>query len=680
MLRAIFLSLLLASGLWAQKRPFDVQALLKVARISDPQVSPDGKTVAFTVERVDLENNRKISNIFVVPLNLGPVRKLTFVGTRNERPRWSPDSRRIAFISDRSGSSQVWLMDADGLHPQQVTSLSTEAGGVLFAPDGKHLVFTSDVYPECATQACNQQRLEAEKAAKVQARIYTSLLYRHWDHWKSSRRTHLLVTDVSGGEAKDLTPGTRDVPPFSLGGPDDYTISPDGGELCYAMKPDPEPAVSTNSELYTVPLAGGQPTKITFNIGADNSPVYSPNGDYIAYRSQLRSGYESDRWRLVVMNRATGEARLLTEGLDRSVGSITWSPDSTRLFFTVEDRGRQVIQMISITGGGVKVIASGPSHLDDVQLTADGKTMVYTEQSASHPAEVCRASSTGGIGVPLTRLNDTLLADYQLTPAEEFWVAGAEQSQVHSFLVKPFSFQAGKKYPVLLLIHGGPQGAWGESWSYRWNPQVFAAAGYVVVMPNPRGSTGYGQKFTDEINSDWGGKVYGDIMSVVDHVAGLPYADRARMGAAGGSYGGYMVDWMLGHTDRFKAFVSHAGVFDLRSMFGETEELWFPLWEFRGTPWSNPETYDEWSPSHYVKEFKTPTLVIAGERDYRVPYGQGLQLFTALQLQNVPSKLLLFPDEGHWILKPQNSVLWHQTFLDWIDTWVKNRAGGTSEP
>ena len=671
MVRAITLGLVLAASSWAQKAPFDIQALMKVQRIGDPQLSPDGATVAFTAQKVDIDGNAKPTQIYVVPLAGGSPKQLTTEGKSNERPRWSPDSAQIAYVSDRSGSSQIWLMKADGSAPKQVTHLSTEAGGVLFSPDGKRLVFTSEIYPDCPDDACNMKRLEAEKASKVTARIYTSLLYRHWTHWQGQRRSHLFAIGVDGAGLKDLTPGTREAPPFSLGGPDDYAISPDGQELCFVMMTDPEPAVSTNSDLYVVPMAGGPPAKITSNLGADNSPQYSPNGKQLAYRTQMRAGYESDRWRLVVVERSSGEAHLLTENLDRWVGSFVWAPDSSRLFFTEEDRGRQVIQMIAVTGGASRAVASGRSSLDDIQLSADGKTMIYTEQSASRPVEIFRASSTGGTSVALTHLNDDLLAKYQLTPAEEFWTEGAEQAQVHSFLVKPPGFQADKKYPVLFLIHGGPQGAWGESWTYRWNAQVFAAAGYVVVMPNPRGSTGYGQKFIDEINADWGGRAFGDIMAVADSVAKLPYADPDRTAAAGASYGGYMVDWMLGHTTRFKALVSHAGVYDLRSEAGETEELWFPLWEYRGAPWDDPEMYARWSPSFFVKEFKTPTLVTHGELDYRVPVGQGLQLFTALQLQKVPSKLLLFPDEGHWISKPQNSVLWYKTAIDWIDSWVK---------
>ncbi len=392
----------------------------------------------------------------------------------------------------------------------------------------------------------------------------------------------------------------------------------------------------------------------------------------MAYRSQERAGYESDRWKLVVLTRDSGQTAVLTESLDRPVNSFTWTSDSTRIFFTVEDRGRQVIQMIPATGGGARVIASGASKIDDVQLSPDGKMMIYTEQRASRPVEIFQVSSSGGSAIPLTHLNDSIFNTYQSTPAEEFWVDGPDGTRAHSFVVKPFGFDKTKKYPVLFLIHGGPQGAWGEDWTYRWNAQVFAGAGYIVVMPNPRGSTGYGQKFTDEINGDWGGKVYDDLMAVVDHVAGLPYADSNRMAAAGGSYGGYMVNWILGHSNRFKALISHAGVYDLRSMFGETEELWFPMWEFRGTPCDNPDLYAKMSPSYYAKEFKTPTLVIHGELDFRVPYGQGLQLFTALQMQKAPSKLLVFPDEGHWITKPQNSALWYKTFLDWLEKWVKS--------
>jgi dipeptidyl aminopeptidase/acylaminoacyl peptidase len=675
--RSSWLILALATGLLAQKRPFDVNALMKVGRITEPQLSPDGKTVAFTVQTIDLNQNTKPKQIYTVPISGGTPQPITSDGQDNERPEWSPDSTHIAFISDRGGSAQVWIMSADGSSPRQITRLSTEAGGVLFSPDGKKLVFTSSVYPECPDDACNKARLEAEKNDKVKARSYTTLLYRHWTEWQDKRRSHLFSIDVDGGALKDLTPGNRDVPPFSLGGPDDYAISSDSKEVCYSMNADAVPATSTNSDLFAVSINGGDSTKITLNPGADSGPQYSPDGKSLAYRSQARNGYESDRWRLIVLERATGKVNVLTDSLDRSVESFKWSPDSNAIFFTSIDRGRQGIQMIPAAGGASRMIVGGPFTYDDMQFTADGKTLIYSGQSGSAPVEIFRASSTGGAPVALTHLNDALLAGYALTPLEDFWVDSADKTRIQGFIVKPPNFDAGRKYPVLMLIHGGPEGEWGESWMYRWNAQVFAAAGYVVVMPNPRGSFGYGQKFTEDIKDDWGGKPFEDIMAATDYAAGLPYADSNRMAAAGGSYGGYMIDWLLGHTQRFKALISHAGVFDLRSEFGGTEELWFPLWEFSGTPWDNPDTYAKWSPSYYVKDFHTPTLVIQGEQDFRVPYTQGLQLFTALQLQKVPSKLLDFPDEGHWVLKPQNSVLWYNSFLDWIGEWTKSSAPPT---
>ncbi|GIU73565.1 MAG: peptidase S9 [Bryobacteraceae bacterium] len=662
----------------AQKAPFTAEAMMKLKRISDPSVAPDGSAVVYTVGEVDLEKNVIDRQVWISPLAGGPARKVTSEG-RNWGARFSPDAKRIAFLSTRSGSAQVWVMDALGENPRQVTHLSTEADGVIWSGDGRTLVFTSEVYPECnADDGCNRKRMEEEQKNPVKARVYDRLLYRHWNQWKGRRVRHLMAVSLDDGKVRDLTPGTRfDVPPFSLNGGPDYAVSPDGKEVCYAANFDEDQATSTNWELYVVPIEGPgegrEAKKISTSPGADASPKYSPDGRWLAWRMQTRAGYESDRWRLVVLERETGQLTVLTENLDRHVTGFAWHPDSKRLAFTVEDRGRQQAHLIPVTGGGTRVITQGAAHVDDLQFTSDGRTLVYTEMSGSSPVEIYRAASGGGTPQPVTRLNDALLESYDLRRLEDFTVAGADNTPVHSFLLKPPNFDANRKYPVLFLIHGGPQGAWGETFSFRWNPQVFATAGFVVVMPNPRGSTGYGTKFTDEINGDWGGKVYDDIMAVVRHVERLPYVDPERFAAAGGSYGGYMVNWILGHTDRFRALVSHAGVYDLYSMGGETEELWFPLWEFKGLPWENPEMYDKWSPSRYAANFRTPTLVIHGELDYRVPYGQGLQLFTALQVKKVPSKLVLFPDEGHWVLKPQNSLFWYRTFLDWVTEWTAKK-------
>lgn len=661
----------------AQKVPFNFDTMMRIARISEPQLSPDGKSVAFTAQRIDLAENTKPSQIYIVPVEGGAPQQITREGSSNTRPQWIAGSEHIVFVSNRSGKSQIWQMRADGSETKQLTNLSTEANGVTVSPDGKQFLFTSDVYPSCGLtgnfdDSCNQDRLTKEQESKVKARIYTKLLYRHWNEYGSVRRRHLFIQDLDESKPRDLTPGNFDVPPFSLGGPDGYAISPDSKEVAYVANTDEDLATSTNSDLFTISTAGGEAKRITSNPAADEGPRYSPDGKLIAYRTQSRAGYESDRWRLVVIERASGRIIKLTEGVDRPVQEYTWSPDSSRLFVVTEDHGKHPLSMTSLTGNSIQVIAAGNSSISDVQFTADGKTMIYTEQSASRPTEIFRAVSKGGTGMPLTRLNDAIFSQSQLSSLEQISVDGAKGDKVESFLVKPPNFNLNTRYPVIFLIHGGPQGSWGESWSYRWNPQVFAGAGYLVVMPNPRGSTGYGQQFTDGVNADWGGRAYEDIMATVDYVQNLPYVDKDRMGAAGGSYGGYMVNWILGHTNRFKALVSHAGVFDLRSEAGETEELWFPKWEFQGMPWDNPELYARWSPSYYVRDFRTPTLVIHGELDYRVPVGQGQQLFTALQLKKVHSKLIQFPDEGHWIQKPQNSALWYNSVLDWFNEFLKN--------
>jgi len=663
-------------------KPFDIWALQRITRISDPQLSPDGSTVAFVGEKILLSDNATRKHIYTLSIDGGDARRLTFDGKANTRPRWSPDSSQIAFISDQGGSSQIWLMAADGDDQRRVTDLPSEAGGVMFFPDGLRLLLTSRVFADCGVEmACNQRGLRERDENPVQAQAYDELLYRRWNEWDDGRVSHLFVADLDTGALTDLTPGDFDVPPFSLGGPDAYDIAPDGRELCFAAAVGEKPAVSTNVDLFVVNLENGTaPLVLTQGSATETSPLYSPDGRYLAYRAQVRPGYESDRYRLMLLDRNSGEVASLTENLDRWVSEIAWAPDSSRLFFTAEDRGHAPIFTVAAGGGGMQTVVFGDAHHGDVQLTPDGRSMIYSVHSASHPAEIYRGFSSGGPPVQLTHLNDDVMDEYQISEVEEVTYDGSDGTAISGFLVQPPNFDFERKYPLLLLIHGGPQGAWGESWSYRWNPQVFASAGYIVFMPNPRGSTGYGQALTDAINGDWGGRVYEDIMAGVDHVLRRPYVDSNKLVAAGGSYGGYMVNWMLGHSTRFRAFVSHAGVYDLRSMFGATEELFFPIWEFNGTPWENPEVYERWSPSGFAGEFQTPTLVVHGEKDYRVPVTQSMQLFTALQLREIPSKFLHFPDEGHWILKPRNSIHWYDTVIDWLDKWTEQYHKQTDPP
>jgi dipeptidyl aminopeptidase/acylaminoacyl peptidase len=679
---AFVLSAMILSAAPAQS-PFTFDAMMRLARIDDPQLSPDGKWVVFTVQTVDMQNNTKPAQIYIVPVDASaPARQITNQGMTNVRPRWTPDSKRIVFVSDRMNGSQIWSMSPDGGDARQLTNLPTGADGVTVSPDGKLLLFTSDVYPSCAAPdsppgvayngACNKSKLDAEAASKMHARVFYSLLYRHWTQYQGNRRQHLLIQEMGVmAPARDLTPGDLNVPPFSLDGPPGYVFTPDSTQITYVANTDPDLSTSTNSDLFSVAAAGGPAKRITTNPGADEGPLYSPDGKYLAYRTQLRGGYESDLWRLAILDLASGQMSTMADSLDRWVESYTWAPDSKAIFFTVDDHGTTPLYMIPVAGGSMRTVAQGPTSVGSVQFTSDNKIMIYSEQSGSRPAEIKRAESKGGPTTQLTHLNDAVLNASIPTPLETIAVDGGDGAKIESFVAKPPGFNPDTKYPVLFMIHGGPEGDWGQSWSYRWNAQVFAGAGYVVVMPNPHGSVGYGQSFTDAVNGDWGGVAYEDIMATVDYVSNLPYVDKDRMAAAGGSYGGYMVDWILGHTDRFKALVSHAGVFDLRSEMGTTEELWFPKWEFQGFYWENPQMYDKWSPSSYVKNFRTPTLVTHGELDYRVPIGQGQQLFTALQVNKIPSKMVQFPDEGHWILKPQNSQFWYETVIDWLNEFTR---------
>ena len=662
-----------------QAKQFTIDDLLGIRRVSDPQLSPDGRWVAYNIADTDKQANKRINQIYVVSIDGSASRQLTTERQSSNSPRWSPDGKRLAFVSARDGESQIWTIEVESGETKKISNISTGADGPVWSPDGRLIALVSEVHPDCASDDCNKKRADQAAQSKVKAKVADRLLYRHWNGWKEGKRSHIFVVAADGsGELRDLTPGDWDAPPFSLGGPVNYAFSPDSKELAFARNTDRDEARSTNSDIFVVPVAGGEARRLTAdNPAGDLSPQYSPDGRYLAYRAQAQPGFESDRWRLVLYDRRTGLSHSVTEQFDSSVESFVFSPDSQTVYLAALERGRQPVFEVPAGGGAVrKLISDG--YNDDLQVSSDGRTMIFTRQSATRPVEIFK-TVIGASGVSqLTKVNESMLADFGLRAMEDVTWEGAGGTRVHGFLTKPANFAAAKKYPLIVLIHGGPQGAWSDSWSYRWNPQLFAAAGYVVFSPNPRGSFGYGQKFVDEISGDWGGKAYVDIMNGVAYVASLPFVDRDRIGAAGGSYGGYMVNWIEGHNNdprvKFKALVSHAGVYNLTSMYGATEELWFVEWELKGMPWTNPEMYAKWSPHNFVKEFKTPCLVIHGELDYRVPVGEGLQLFTALQRQGVESKLLVYPDEGHWVLKPQNSELWYNTVLDWFDSHLKNKS------
>ncbi|HYO91861.1 MAG TPA: S9 family peptidase, partial [Pyrinomonadaceae bacterium] len=598
-LSILLIALMAVSSAQAQAKPLTINDLLKIRRVGDPQLSPDGRWVAYTISDLNWDANRRVTQIYLISVDGGEPKQLTNAPQSSSGPRWSPDGKRLAFVSAREGGQQVWTVDIVTGEQKRVTNISTGASDPVWSPDGRMVAFVSDIYPECTTDDCNRKREEQAESSKVKAKIADRLLFRHWNTWKEGKRTHVFVAPVDGSApARDMTPGDYDAPPFSLGGPTDYAFSPDSKELVFARNTDKVEATSTNGDLFIVPVTGGEAQRITGkNMGNDLSPVYSPDGRFIAYRSQGRAGFESDRWQLMLFDRKSGQSRSLTPTLDVSVESITFTPDGQKIYFTGTERGKQLVYTVPAVVGGTftKLITEGFN--DDVKISSDGKSLVFSRMTSVMPTEIFRANADGSNVTQLTKTND--LTPYGLRPAEEVTWTGAGGTKIYGYVIKPADFSQTKKYPMITLIHGGPQGAWNENWGYRWNPYVFASAGYVVFMPNPRGSTGYGQQFTDEISGDWGGKAYTDIMNGVAHVLGLGYVDKERLGAAGGSYGGYMVNWIEGHNDdprfQFKTLVSHAGVYNLVSMYGATEELWFTDWEFKGAPWDNPEMYTRWS-------------------------------------------------------------------------------------
>ncbi len=663
-------ALFLATAAFAQ-HTMRFEDLAAIHRIGGPQLSPDGKWLAYDVSTPDLAANKSFSGVYVIPSAGGAPKVISDAKHQDNGPAWSPDGKAIAYVSNRDGGAhQIYLYDVAAGTSRKVSDLPGGAGSVKWSPDGSGLLAVSDIYPDCGVDpGCIKEKTTAEAAVPTKARVLTGLMYRHWKAWQEPTRSHIVYVPLGGGAPRDLTPGAFDAPPFSLGGGDEFDVSPDGKELVFAQDRSAHPEVSTNADLFIVPVAGGTAKQITTRTGADTSPHYSPDGRWIAYRSQARAGYESDLWELWLYDRTSGTAHRVGADFPNWVESVTWAPDSKTLFVIAPYQGRDVLYEVTLDGKFSPI--DGYGSTSEVAVSNNGQTLYCARSGLTGPTEIYAVTKRTSAVHRLTHENDALLTSLRIGMMHDVYWTGADNAHIQGFLMTPPGFDSTKKYPAIVLIHGGPQGAWSDSWSYRWNPEMFAARGYVVLMPNPRGSSGFGQKFVEEISGDWGGKAYVDIMNGVDMLAALPYVDGSRIGAAGGSYGGYMIDWILGHSDRFKALVSHAGVYDLKSEYGVTEELWFPEWEFKGNPWDNPELYQRWSPDNFVKNFKTPTLVTHGELDFRVPINQGLELFTALQRRGVPSKMVYFPDEGHWVLKPQNSKLWYQSVGDWFDQWLK---------
>jgi len=654
------------------RHPFSVRDMIAMERLASPQPSPDGGRVVFTRRVYDAEANKNFTNLWIVPIDGGEPRRLTSARASDTAPRWSPDGRTIAFVSDRGGSSQVWTIDTAGGEARQVTDFPVDVDNVQWSPDGARLVFSAEVYPDCPDLSCTAKRDKEKSDNPVKARVFDRLMIRHWDAWYEGKRNHIFVWPVKGGNPVDVMRGAdADGPTKPFGGQEEFAWSPDGKSIAFTSKMTKNEAWSTDNNIYLAAADGSGYRCLTCaNEATDTQPAFSPDGRTIAYLAMTRPGFEADRQRLMTYDLPSGKSRALTETWDRSAESVAWSADGKRLFVTAEESARKKIFAVDAAGGKVGILV-GDHYNTELAVTSRGR-LVYTQDSLVSPAEIASCRIDGTEARALTRVNAARLQAAEMSRPEEFWFKGAGDDRVHAWILKPAGFQEGRKYPVAFLVHGGPQGSWEDHFHYRWNPQAYAGAGYVVIAINFHGSTGFGQAFTDAIRKNWGGAPYEDLMKGLDHaIATYPFIDSDRMGALGASYGGYMINWIAGHTDRFKCLVSHDGEFDTRTSFYTTEELWFPEWENGGTPWDPGTTYERWSPALSVANWKTPMLVIHGARDFRLPETEGFSVFTALQRRGIPSKLLYFPDENHWVLKAKNSILWHDTVIDWLDRWLK---------
>jgi dipeptidyl aminopeptidase/acylaminoacyl peptidase len=707
-----------------KKRPMQIDDLFKFKRVADPQISPDGKHVVYQVTTVDLEGNKSSTALFLAATDgKTPPKQLTNPnGKKDTHPRWSPDGRTILFESTRGGTGQLYTIQPfAGGEATKITSVSTGAGTAIWSPDGKAIAFVSNVRPEFSElpfAEADKKNAEADKAAEdnpVKAKTFTKLFYRHWDSYVEDKRGHLFVITAKDGgwsEPHNCTPGDRDAYPnsttFSVG--DDFTFTPDSKHLVFAAAPgDGNEAWSTNYDLCRVrinnnkgPQSGRKPTEweslTEGNKAADNGPRFSPDGKKLAYRAQKKAGYEADKWELYVVDvkpdgtfsgapksltgtlivtdgtyRESGQAK--PEADDLAVNEFAWQTNEG-LAFVADKEGRSFIYHMPIEGGKAHVNRPQGGSSNSVSFSADGNANAFIQVAMDSPSEVytSRTIQKDMYVMCISHANDALLAELD-RPRPESVKVKVEGGDMQMWILKPPGFDPAKKWPVAFLVHGGPQGAWEDGWSFRWNPQAWAAQGYVVALPNPRGSTGFGQKFVDEIAGDWGGKCYRDLVAGLDYVEKLPYVDKDRIGAAGASFGGYMMDWFAVNdiAKRFKCLITHCSVYNFESMWGTTDELWFDEWEHQGLPWEKPGSYSEFSPHKRAGELakhKTPMLVVHNDLDFRCPIGQGHELFTALQRQKVPSRFVNFPDEGHWVTKPKNSQHWHKEVFAWLTKYA----------
>jgi len=670
------LAALLPAGTLADSatHPFTVHDMLAMDRISDPQVSPSGDRIVFVVRTTDLAENRGRTDLWLVGGDGRGLRRLTSHPSAESNPRWSADGQSVWFLSTRSGSSQVWRIPVDGGEALQVTDLSLDVSSVVVSPDGGRIAFSVEVFPDCATLACTQERLDQLAARRTSARVYERLFVRHWDTWKDGRRSHLFVMSTEGGEPVDVMHGMdADCPTKPFGGPEDFAFTPDGRALVFSARDaGREEAWSTDFDLYRVPVDGSAPPMnlTPDNDAWDSQPAFSPDGKTLAYLATRVPGYEADRFRVVLRSWPEGPSRVLTEEWDRSPQAIAWSADGRVIYANAPSLGHHPLYAIDAATGKARPVVE---HGHVRSMAEAGGRIVFGMDHLRSPVELYGVRRDGGDLRPITNINATRVAAARMGQPEQFEFAGWNGETVRGWLVRPVDFDPANSYPVAFLIHGGPQGSFGNDFHYRWNPQAFAGAGYAAVMVDFHGSVGYGQAFTDSIRGDWGGKPLEDLQRGLAAILERhPWLDRERVCALGASYGGYMVNWIAGNwPDRFRCLVNHDGNLDERMAYFDTEELWFPERDHEGTPWDNPEGYRKHNPVEFVQNWKTPMLVIHGGLDYRVVDTQGIATFNALQRRGVPSKFVHFPDENHWVLKPHNSIFWHETVLDWLARWTR---------
>lgn len=680
---AALLAAVAAPALAQDGRAFTPEDLARLDRVSGPQVSPDGRSVVYQVRATDWDNNRGVTSLWRVPTDGGAPARLAVSDGGAHSPRWAADGK-LYFLSARSGSTQLWVSADGGATAVQATDLPLDVGGYALSPDGRRLVVSLSVYPACGDDlACTTGEVEGRANRAETGQIFDRVFVRHWDSWKDGRRNHLYALDlnargVATGPARGLMRDfDGDTPSVPFGDDSEFTVTPDGEAVIFAAREagTGEPW-STDFDLYRAPMDGSSRLEnlTEDNPAWDTGPVFSPDGRTLAYRAMSRPGFEADRWRILLRDVGTGETREVAADWDRSADALQWSADGRTLFASAGDTGQARIFAIDVASGAVTPM-TGDGHVGGFDLAPAG--VVYAHDSLAGPADLyLQPFAAGEAPARLTDQNAERMAGVTLGEYEQFSFRGWNDETVYGYVLRPHGFREGERYPVAFIVHGGPQGSFGDAWSYRWNPQTYAGAGYAVVFIDFHGSTGYGQAFTDSITGHWGDRPLEDLQKGWAHaLEAYPFLDGERACALGASYGGFMMNWMAGNWNApWRCLVNHDGIFDTHAMGYATEELWFTEWEHGGTPYDNPEAYERFNPRNHVSEWRVPMLVVQGGRDYRVPETQSLMTFNALQRRGIPSRLLYFPEENHWVLRPKNSVQWHATVQDWLDRWTGGPA------